>query len=55
MATVRRATPTDIPGIGAVVSEVWEQEILPKVCVAQMESDTALLLVARMASDVEPV
>jgi N-acetylglutamate synthase-like GNAT family acetyltransferase len=46
MATLRQAMPTDIPGIAAIVSEVWEQEILPDICKAQMESETASLRVA---------
>jgi N-acetylglutamate synthase-like GNAT family acetyltransferase len=49
---LREATPVDIPGIAAVVDEVWEQEILPDVCEAQIESDTATLWVATEGEDV---
>jgi N-acetylglutamate synthase-like GNAT family acetyltransferase len=52
MTTLREALPTDIPGIAAVVSKVWEQDILPDVCKTQMESDTASLWVAVEGDDV---
>jgi N-acetylglutamate synthase-like GNAT family acetyltransferase len=44
--------PTDIPGIAAIVSRVWDQDILPDVCEMQMESDTASLWVAAEGNDV---
>jgi len=44
--TVRRARPADIAGIAGVVREIWDQEILPDVCRAQIEGDASALLVA---------
>ena len=52
MTTIREAIPADIPGIAAVISEVWEQDVLPDACEAQIESDTASLWVAAEGDDV---
>jgi ribosomal protein S18 acetylase RimI-like enzyme len=43
---VREAGATDLKGIGDVVKGVWDQEILPDVCRAQMENDACALWVA---------
>lgn len=43
---IRRAATDDVQGIGAVVRDVWGQEILPEVCQAQIEDDGSTLWVA---------
>lgn len=52
MIRLTRAVASDVAGIGAVVHDVWEQEILPDVCRAQMEGDASALWVARNGDDV---
>ena len=43
---IRRAATDDAEGIGAVVHDVWGEEILPEVCQAQIEDDGSTLWVA---------
>ncbi len=52
MSRLSRAIITDIEGIGAVVQDVWKQEILPGVCKAQIEDDAGALWVAKAKDDV---
>lgn len=52
MATIRKATPADVPGIAAVVRDVWEQDILPDVCEAQTRCQACALYVAAEGDDV---
>jgi len=47
MIHLSKAVPADVDGIAAVVRAVWDQDILPDVCRAQMESDTCALWVAQ--------
>lgn len=46
MVTIRKATLADVPGIGAVVRDVWEQDILHDVCEAQTRCQACALYVA---------
>jgi N-acetylglutamate synthase-like GNAT family acetyltransferase len=52
MIELAEATSRDIDGIGAVVHDVWQQEILPEVCQTQIEEDTGSLWVAKEGDDV---
>ncbi|MFN2271293.1 MAG: GNAT family N-acetyltransferase [Anaerolineae bacterium] len=52
MIAIRKATPADVPGIGAVVRDAWEQEILPDVCKAQTRCQACALYVAAKGDDV---
>jgi L-amino acid N-acyltransferase YncA len=52
MITIRKATPADAPGIGAIVHDAWEQEILPDVCEAQTRCQACALYVASEGDDV---
>ena len=47
MIKVDRASVSDIDGIGAVVHDVWAQEILPEKCNALVNGDTSALWVAK--------
>ena len=46
MTTLCKATPAHIPGIAAVVHDVWEQDILPDVCQEQIDCNACALWVA---------
>jgi L-amino acid N-acyltransferase YncA len=48
---IRRARPTDTEGIADVVTDVWEQGVLPDVCEAQIEADWCALWVATDDAD----
>jgi L-amino acid N-acyltransferase YncA len=52
MIALRQATPADVPGIGAVTRDVWEQDILPDVCEAQTRCRACALWVAAEGDDV---
>lgn len=52
MIALRRARPDDVPGIAAVVREVWDQDILPDVCAAQTRCRACALYVAAEGDDV---
>jgi ribosomal protein S18 acetylase RimI-like enzyme len=52
MITIRKATPADVPGIGAVARNVWEQDILPDVGEAQTRCQACALYVAAEGDDV---
>jgi L-amino acid N-acyltransferase YncA len=52
MITIRKATPSDVPGIGVVVRDVWEQDVLPDVCLAQTRCQACALYVAAEGDDV---
>ena len=52
MIHLSKATLADIDGIAAVVDGVWQQDILPGVCAAQIETDTAALWVAKEKDEV---
>ncbi len=52
MVRLARATPTDVAGIGMVIQDVWEQDILPDVGRAQIEDDHASLWVAKERGEV---
>jgi L-amino acid N-acyltransferase YncA len=52
MITICKATLADVPGIGAVVHDVWEQDILPDVCEAQTRCQACALYVAAEGDDV---
>lgn len=46
MIDLCKATPAHIPGIAAVVRDVWDQDILPDICQAQIDCNACALLVA---------
>lgn len=46
MADLGKATYAHIPGIAAVVRDVWDQDILPDVCQAQIDCNACALWVA---------
>ena len=46
MAIIRQARPDDIPGIAVVVRQVWDQALLPDVCVSQIQQKNSALWVA---------
>jgi ribosomal protein S18 acetylase RimI-like enzyme len=52
MIAIRKATLADVPGIEAVVHDVWEQDILPDVCEAQTRCQACALHVAAEGDDV---
>jgi ribosomal protein S18 acetylase RimI-like enzyme len=52
MIAIRKATPADVPGIGAVVRETWGQDILPDVCEAQTRCQACALYIAAKENDV---
>jgi L-amino acid N-acyltransferase YncA len=52
MIAIRKATPVDVPGIAAVVRDVWEQDILNDVCLAQTRCQACALYVAAAGDDV---
>jgi GNAT superfamily N-acetyltransferase len=52
VAYLAEATARDIDPIGALVSDVWGQEILPEVAGAQIRDERAALWVARRQGDV---
>jgi L-amino acid N-acyltransferase YncA len=52
MIALRKATPADVPGIGAVVRDIWGQDILPDVCEAQTHCQACALYVAAEGDDV---
>lgn len=52
MTCLRRATANDVAGMGAVVQDTWDREILPEVCIAQIEDEDSALWVAREQDDV---
>jgi ribosomal-protein-alanine N-acetyltransferase len=49
---LRKATPADVPGIAAVVHDIWEQDILPDVCEAQTHCQACALYVAAEGDNV---
>jgi ribosomal protein S18 acetylase RimI-like enzyme len=49
---IREAVPADIPGIAAVVRDIWGQDILPDVCEAQTRCQECALYVATEGEDV---
>jgi L-amino acid N-acyltransferase YncA len=52
LTTIRKAAPADVPGIGVVVRDAWEQDILPDVCKAQTRCKACALYVAAEGDDV---
>jgi ribosomal protein S18 acetylase RimI-like enzyme len=46
MIDICKAKPTHIPGIAAVVHDVWDQDILPDVCQEQIDCNACALWVA---------
>ncbi len=52
MIHVTHATAADMEGIAAVIRDVWQQEMLPDVCRAQIRDNDAALWVTKEASDV---
>ncbi|MFQ6101394.1 MAG: hypothetical protein ACE5R4_18225 [Armatimonadota bacterium] len=52
MIDLRKATPANIPGIAAIVRDVWGQDILPDVCQAQTRCQACALYVAAEGDDV---
>jgi ribosomal protein S18 acetylase RimI-like enzyme len=49
---IREAIPADIPGIAAVVRDIWGQDILPDVCTAQIDRDACALWVTAEGEDI---
>ena len=52
MIAIRKATLADVPGIEAIVRDVWEQEVLSDVCKAQTRCQACALYVAAEGDDV---
>jgi N-acetylglutamate synthase-like GNAT family acetyltransferase len=52
MILLRKATPADVPGIAAIVRNVWEQDILTEVCEAQTRCQACALWVAAEGDDI---
>ena len=52
MIVIRKAALADVPGIGAVVQGVWEQDILTDVCEAQTRCQACALYVAAEDDDI---
>lgn len=46
MISLRKAEPADVEGIKTVLRDVWDQDVLPAVCRAQIEDDASDLWVA---------
>jgi len=46
MISLHRAEAADVEGIATVLRDVWDQDVLPAVCRAQIEDDASALWVA---------